>query len=377
MSANVDPDPYVERNVTVASMVEWLHEPNPKTRLCSIVGPPGCGKTTFVKRLHATLHNTPAPQCCISFLSLERQGGPREATHNTNPDPPPPRPEAICVEWLSDTVAKAPELFPNFTLAPGTEELSKQMHDFVRALCGSVNCQPPPLLLVDAYDELEVNSRNWIEQEVLYPFLFPLNVSNPNTRIIIARRDPYGLEALKWEDRVLALDPLNSPEQTKQIEQRLEYMLQPEQPIDWAQVPPGAKAALQRLGESGIVSFVELLRESLTPNPFINVLLLERQLEKLNVPLTSGDYKACLAAFVERAGLEPQYIELLSDNIRQVDYKPFPAVRSIGSQEDKGRLIEKGIVSQIPDTPRLQFEGAVVHLVKKMDEDAAQGEEPQ
>ena len=351
------PEAQREQSPSTSYFVEWLKEPNPKTRLRSIVGPPGSGKTTFLRRLAAQLRQKGWP-----VLELPEPPSDEEAT--SLPAAQSSGSEDQLSRWKSAQLRK---LVDAGYLQPNTEipvEPSKQFEQAIDLLARWTD----PVLLVDGFDELSPDQRQRVEQQLLVLFLFPDNVPRPNTRVVLTRRDQYGLEdsALRWEEFVSKLKPLNHPEEQKrQIRRRLAHMLATD-PAHRRATAEVAKRSTHKIDQDEIAAVVDKLRPSLTSNPFINVALLERLLAEPDEPLTRDDYQSCLQTYVRHAGLQSEFAQILAERVRVLLQKPFSVAEyyQTGFQKELERLVETGIVGQVKDTPLLQFDPAVAKLVQ-------------
>jgi len=295
------PDSYVERNLAIAAFYNWCVAPHPNpTRMRSVTGPPGCGKTTFMLRL---------------LDQLQAEGR--------------------TVVWYD-----APEEPP-------------------------AGLEGADILLADGYDEVDDSRRELVQQHVLIPFLFPARVANPQSRIVLARRDEYALGAarLRWEDVPFPLEGLADPVA------QLGALLQAGPAAGGATVvvPAAVIAAMAVLDDNARAALVAALRPMLTPNPFVNLHLLERHFQHPATPLGPDDHRHCLERYVERAGLSgdpvnEDYVEVLIRRAQQFPDGQF-YISQYDNKKELGVLVRAGVISHVPDSGRFQLEEAVLHLV--------------
>ena len=325
-------DPYVERNLVVAAFYEWCVAPHPNpTRMRSVTGPPGCGKTTLLGQLRDALRGQNVP---VVWLTLG-QGRSHDFLGPWH--------------WV-DNQARWTLL-----LADGDAgRAAASVEDFIAiAASASVNGLAP-VLLADGYDELEPGEREWVEQHFLIPFLFPDRVINPQSRIVLARRDEYALREarLRWEDVTFSLEGLADP-----VAQLRALLRAAPAAVGATVVVPAAV-----LDDDTRAALVAALQPMLTPNPFVNLVLLERYFQHPDTPLGPDDCHYCLERYVERAGLSRDYVEVLIQHVRQFPAGQF-SIREYDDQRELGVLVRAGVVSHVPDSPRFQLEAAVPHLV--------------
>lgn len=350
---------YVERQPTPKSFADWAEQrkpSQPSTRLRSIVGPPGSGKTTFLWALTRILRER---RLVVVQLDL---------TSKTLQQP---------TVWLIGEL-KELERAGHIVLTIAPEQLANQ--DFHRVWLVLVRAlrNQPAVLLVDGFDETDSANRGWIEYEVLVPFLFRSG-ERGESRAVIARRDEYALTeaTLRWEDDVHPLQGLRDEQTIKQIDERLAAVARAVQDarkiLEWPDAPAAIIDLAVTFNETDRAALINRLKQCLTPNPFVNLLLLQRQLQRPDEPLNVTDHRACLENYLRRAGLKATSSdELIALINRQNDPSSF---RLSDLSEKQGHfevrervkgLIEAGMVSQIPGTARYRFDPAIIQLVKRL-----------
>ena len=217
------------------------------------------------------------------------------------------------------------------------------------------------ILLADGFDEVDDRRREWVEQVVFIPFLFPDGIFEPQTRIVVARRDELALTAarLRWEDMAFTLEGLEAPRR------QIEALMALPPPGAGVAVPAHVVAALAALAPAAREALLDALQDSLTPNPFVNLCLLEEQLHHLAAPLAPQDYRDCLARYVARARLDGKYVDILIRRARQFPTGQFN-LREYDDKQELGALVGAGAISHVHDSPRFQLEAAILRLVAHM-----------
>lgn len=340
-STPIPADPYVERNLSTKVLLDWAmaSHPNP-TRMRSIVGPPGVGKTTFLRQLREALRQQDAAVLWLD-LSIVHEGLARRPWAEN---------EAVWSRYLQAEDAK---------------RAAASVEEFIAIAASASSQGMAPVLLADGYDELEPAERQWVEQHILIPFLFPNEVANPQSRVVLARRDEYALSAarLRWEDMALTLEGLTDPAA------QLWALLRADPAAVGATmvVPAAVIAAITALDDDddARAALVAALQAMLTPNPFVNLHLLERHFQHPAISLGPDDCQHCLAMYVERAGLSRDYVEVLVRRAQQYRAGQFD-ISQYDDKKELGVLVGAGVISHVPDSPRFQLEAAVVHLVAHM-----------
>jgi len=342
MNTAKPPDPYVERNLPVAAFYNWCVAPHPNpTRMRSVTGPPGSGKTTWLRRLRQELQDA-----AVAVLWLDLSKG-HEGLAGGRP-------------W-----AENKDVWSHYLQAKDAERAAESGLEFIAIAASASAHGLAPVLLADGYDELDPAEREWVEQSLLIPFLFPARVANPQSRIVLARRDEYALGAarLRWEDVVFPLEGLADPVA------QLWALLQAGPAAGGATVvvPAAVIAAMAVLDDNARAALVAALRPVLTPNPFVNLQLLERHFQHPTTPLGPVDHRHCLERYVERAGLRgdpvnEDYVEVVIRRARQFPDGQF-YISQYDNKKELGVLVHAGVISHVSDSGRFQLEAAVLHLV--------------
>jgi hypothetical protein len=301
--SNPAPSPYIERNLTIADFIVWITgnesgNPGPSTKLRSIIGGPGAGKSTFVGQL---INELDKRSDCIPFEKLDLANYHSVSLRHT------------LRGWLigaSDKARRKLSPPPVFML----DEVN--FDEFVKELRQACGARVRVLVVVDSFDEL--TSTDQVEVESILQVLLSSNPSSETIKVIIARRDETRLIELllRWEEEIFELHGLDVDAQVpaEQIRRRLQAGgagLGPK-PEPW-ESELDQVIADKALDEAGQKRLVERLSPSLTPNPYINLLLLRRALDKEESPdlLDADDYRACLNNYVARAGLSAEHASTL------------------------------------------------------------------
>jgi hypothetical protein len=296
---------YVERNPPIENFLEWAagRSDSSSLRLRSIIGPPGIGKSTFLKMLRSEL------------IRHDHQ-----------------------VFWLDGNLLGSTDDFDEFKHRWFNEQIQDYPFLYDRTVAFSVSIENmlrqfqygrPPVLLVDHLDALPHDKVDWLEKQLILPFLFNESGRAVNTMVVIARRDDSKLiePQLRWEEEIIELRGLETDAQlpAEQIRRRLQ--------TSGADLGPNHEPwemALDQtisdmdLTEETRASFISTLSSSLTTNPYINLLLLKQALANylLRHPqdvLDTNDYLTCLKAYLIRAGLSSEYIPKLHELAAFID----------------------------------------------------------
>ena len=359
---------YIERNLKIPDFVRWAGGDPPgddppgeggaSTRLRSVIGPPGCGKSMFLDQLKPALR---AGGCHVLWLDIKILGA---------------LPDGL-LEWLRTTVDS--HKVTGFAY-DSTALFSGNFESFLRRFGAS-----PLVLLVDSFEDISPDSREVLETQVFAPFLFPPGEAADNRYAVIARRDEYGLQEalLRWEDYVHELKGIdfvvsNGP--MEQIRRRLKAVAEaaPAQAgeiLEWeegdGELPGEAVTHVRGLDDAGRDEFCNGLMEHLTTNPYVNLALLRRKLLYLDKLLDHAAIRDCLESYLRRASLdELVFTVVLTDMSVRWDVNGELTQSQVAPAGDSGihtdKLLLAGILATIPGTQRYRVDPAVVALFRQL-----------
>jgi hypothetical protein len=242
------------------------------------------------------------------------------------------------------------------------------------------------VLIVDSFEDIDPASREALETQVFVPFLFPPGVPSEelaNRSMVIARRDESNLREalLRWEDEVFTLKGLDTVVHNgrlKQIELRLAAVAVAEPAevggiLEWEPedgiMPEESIAHVRRLDKAGRKAFAAAMKDHLTPNPFVNLSLLRRQLLHMDTKLSEADYHACLGSYVRRAKLPADYIDILITLGNRMDEHGVTSLVEYQGLNEREwaiqleALMAAGIIAEIPGPRRYRLEPGIVELL--------------
>lgn len=355
-------DLYVNRNLSIDEFVSWARggptgnpEGDPPTRLRSVIGSPGSGKSTFLVRLRQKLTDQRFKVLWLDVASLEATAKGLTA-------------------WLNNTINDSNLGGHGFN--PDSSHHDK-FNNFLRKL------EPGHIvLLVDSFEEIDPKRREELEAMVFLPFLFPPKgkYENENRYLIIARRDEYSLQEalLHWEDDVYTLEGLDFVTRNGPIEQvRRRLAAVAAEPtnarviLEWeegdGELTDEAIASISGLDDAGREGVCNGLGDHLTPNPFVNIKMLHRQLIHPHDPIAAADYDVCLTRYARRAGLPEGFTTVLRDHASALDAKGEITKLNLNkadgrNSEDIERLMAAGIYVYVSGGLRYKMDPTVRKL---------------
>jgi hypothetical protein len=339
---------HVHRQQFFTDILKWLNDPQPESRVRSIVGVAGLGKSWFMTNLFFELRQRANflpiwldvskerfyPHDVENILDLDRQF-------------PDCFTEAGRQEWLQWNIGLARHKCASPIVYDDTVAFTNMFTELVRQLCH--NCGSLPVLLVDGYEEISDESRiDFLLEKICATFY-----GGDCTRIVIARRDdlPLPHHILSWQEKITELPPLDENQRAEQIKNR--------------------DAAKQ-------INSAEALQPFLTGNAFINASLHQRVTGRADPEVITTDIEHCLYAALERGGLLITQINLnllldlakLPDSWTNRDLNEQAQTRL----EDPAveTLFQAGFIKQIKDTSRYQLDPDLSVLLQRYQENQQQ-----
>lgn len=360
----LSPELYIERNLSINEFVLWargkstMAETMSETRLRSIIGPPGSGKTVFLGQLGRALETAGLRVLRLDVAKVSSK----------------PLSDSLH-EWLEQQ-AKKLEI-------PYVRDRTVSPSAAFQAFLWQLGPTPAVVLLVDGFDEADPAARDQLEQ-LIASFLFGPSGDAADRYAVVARRDEYGLQEvlLRWEDDVYTLEGLDSVVAKGPIEQiRRRLAAVAAEPtkaraiLEWEEgdgkLPDKVVTGIGELDDAGRKALTERLKPHLTPNPYINLALLRRQLLRGEAALTPDDFRACLEAYIRRAGLPgiDKFVTQLIALSREVDmggemvWHKFPFHDTGLEPDDMEVLISVGSLALVADTLRYRLDPALHKLL--------------
>lgn len=358
------PSYYIERTPPISSFVNWAKLPpgrptplrpyaddpaddpqplDPTARVLSVIGPPGGGKTVTLHQIHDRLHALPIEERPL-ILELVLKDVPDENELH---------------KWFQQAVAQV----AGYT-APATRRDADALGQATVMLCDGSG-RPCQVVLVDGFEEATPAWRVKIEQ-----FLARVVMAD-NVRIVLPRRDGMALEEanLIWHETVVQLEPLPEPLPKEQVERRLRLggsVLAGWSP--WDDRLDGQIAAAH-LTKDQRDRLLAMLVPYLTPNPYINLLLLLCCLHHPDGRLNVDDLRWCLEQYMERAGV-PGLFNFVNGLKHDPTYRPTGQFKlshytgqSNGPTMDP--LLKANVVENLGQA-QYQLEAGVVALISHL-----------
>lgn len=313
--ANPPPSYYIERTPPISSFVDWAKSPpnrppppppddddpaddppplDPTARVLSVIGPPGSGKTVALHQIHDRLQSLPMAERPLILKLVLKDETDENKLHT----------------WFQEAVKQV----TGYT-APATRRDADSLGQATAMLCDGCGL-PCQVLLVDGFEEAEASWREKIEQ-----FLARVVMAD-NVRIVLPRRDGMALEEanLIWRETVVQLEPLPTPLPKEQIERRLR--VGGSVPAGWSPWDDrlDRQIAAARLTKDQRDRLLAMLVPYLTPNPYINLLLLLCCLRHPDERLNVDDFRWCLEQYMERAGV-PSLVDFVIGLKRDPTYQ--------------------------------------------------------
>lgn len=351
---------YVERNLDIAEFARWAITPtsaahptgggNPTPRalpLRSVVGPPGCGKSTFLAALWVALSNPPN-RVIVFWLDASTEA----------------QSEAALREWLSQQTSTLRA--KKYSIPSRVDDLTVSVYVTLTTLLRALG-EYPVVVIVDRLEDLAQAQRTQLEK-ILAPVL-----RESNARIVLARRDEDALDEalLRWNEEVHRLETLDA---RRQIEQRLAVAVAVANPAALLDPHKRWDAELDnlivtcRLNAGAQAALVTALaqRGRLTVNPLTNLIWLKYTLLHWGDPDT--DYRPdCLREYLDRAKVTPgcnRTLHALPPLLDAGQTFSYEAYEGAGlDQADLESLLAAGVVFLISGTMRYRLEPGVATFI--------------
>lgn len=346
------PGLYVQREELFQKLLGWVGNPSAESRLWSLLGAAGAGKSWFLANAYQRLRQNPG--CLPIWLDLSVEAVYPKLDDDSN-SALEPFPDCRTVDgrqqWLARVITDARQICPGISAYQPSVTFSAMFRQFVTDLC-RLCAHHSPILIVDGYDEVTtVLERVFLQEHIFSNFL-----SDDCTRLIVARRDQPGQGFVShpilgsWDTAVPlpAFEPRQSREQIEQIITKRDKDKAPEDP-----------------------ELDQHLQPYLTGNPFINTQLYERTKNKpLAVP-DKADLEACLAAVLARAGLDyPSHAGLLATIAGKLE-PTWTAQQlrnkgniTLGAHPKLENLFQAGLLAHIEGTSRYKMDEGLYQLLQ-------------
>jgi len=335
-----DPNLFVGRGDPLDKIITWANETAPYGRLLSLVGSPGIGKSWLMCQIHQQL--TLSSGRIIIWLNLS-------SLASCNIPSIDFLDEAERKKWLAEAIQSA-RLICEHTIRDFDSTLlfNTSLERFAQDLCEMCKPWPPPILMVDGFEEVSEKLRSEIENDLLVPFL-----AQPCTRVILTRRDDYALQNpdLRWNEQLIILGIFPPQDGREQLEKRLEAQ-------------HGLTLALK----------FPLLLESIPPykwdHPSINTVLLDRIAKQYiaghEPHLSRQDLRDCLDEIVWPFTLSKAARQLVCELAKLKDEwteKDLSKLLGINlSDPELNELFGMGIVQEA--SPRYKLADGIRELIK-------------
>lgn len=345
MTELFDPNLFVGREDILNKVEKWANEDKSPHRLLSIVGSPGIGKSWLMGKAKERLDGQ---KRLVFWANLSQ-----DARDPTSGKPAPDLiTEAGQQEWLEHhIIQKTRQLCPGAKgLRIGSIEAA--LDSLVNDLCGPCQPMPPPVLLVDGFEEVADDQRERLEERIFKRFLF-----RDCTRMIVSRRDEFSLtnSVLRWNERKEQIGVLQSLQGQEQLRRRADK-------------------------DRTTLDLNTLIR-SIPPykwnHPHINTFLFERIKQRQPSTLNATDLRECIDEVIRPTMLEPAAFGLL-DGLAHLRLSPqAPPVDDwteknlrdselqIGLEDkDLSRLFDAGLVHQKKGTQRYMVGDGLRELLR-------------
>ena len=334
------PELFVGRAEPMKDILDWAHEDNPAQRVLSVVGPPGVGKSYL---LHGVRDSLQTFGQLVFWINLSRDEMIRGREH------PDVVTDTGLRQWLKDAIKKSHDRCDR--VRPYDSTISPEATLFTLATDLCERCDLNPILIVDGFEEIDQQRRDWLEESVLAQF-----IGRSCTRIIIGRRDEFSLNspALRWTEGKLTLTVMNDLDSDLQVKTRLE---------NWRKRPRHTQTTDYYPSADLIENFrarYPVLHYSWN-HPGINTFLLERIVPRhqsgQDLYLTADDLHLCVTEVtsVNATPLSLPQMERLIALVLKLDERwdsvdLMDGLQIVIEDDDLAELFRRGIVYNLEGT---------------------------
>lgn len=333
---------YVGREDLMLQMLKWIDEYAPSSRLRSVVGPVGSGKSWFIAHLYHKLKDK-NPSIIVVWMNLSAK---------------PVHPNTLnAIELKLEPVLHSLAGWQNWlALVPGQilsspADLGAKLADFLKQ---KGNKCEKIVVLVDGCDEVPQKERGWMEEHVL-----AVAFADEKVRLVMTRRDQDGLNhpILRWNDKVIELPGMTTREHQEQIERRYQH-----DPAVRQKFPVRQKLSMSLLDVKAVLDRFS------GENPYINTGIFNK-FENRQGTLVSDDLKECVRDISRRAGLSDDSFNLLEKVLSHL-----PRTWTVTDLSDKlgiliddlGRLFEAGLIRHVSGKAQYETDSGLYALYHSM-----------
>jgi hypothetical protein len=338
---------FVDRPEILGEIQHWADDPAADRQVLSLIAPRGTGKTWMLRYLQDIWQGNRL----VIWVDAKELVNLAEKMNRENVLVP-----ASVTHWLENTFAEARKFCTHIPpcLPPPKMTYGRSLEQLVIATCQRCKLWPPPVVLVDGYDDVET-----IQAEVLSDQLLTSFVSDECWRMIIARR----------EQRPLLVYKLKS-NSDREVSDRLKVLFSTSRNIGFAKQQFRRFLNVHRqavLVEDGFFTgWFEKLKEYHWGHPFINAFLFDTALQDGTPPLrqlTKKDLEECFRATIRRRapiGQTPQGTAALPSDDLDLLLKIAGELEEIWTEhdldeklgikfgEESERIFDTGIIVSVP-----------------------------
>ena len=279
---------FAGRRINLDQIVGWWQDPHPIYRVCSVVGPPGIGKSWLAIKVQQLIECEPGSLVLPAYLSLDSITGQPHDDLVSNDGRG---------EWLKSAIARAIQKCDWYERDFARQvDFYATVANLVEKLCEYCGQVHAPLLIVDGFEEIKENERKWLNYHLLRPF-----IGRGCTRILITRRAENSLQwpELSITEWVYHLGPLSVQDGDEQLKKRTE------ESSSAGEFTQQLKAALP--GYEWNYAAI---------NSWLHSIGLERWKKDGRVNFSAEDLKICLQSLVAPYPISPEALNCLRGHVR-------------------------------------------------------------